>query len=1569
MPQLIDLGLAQKKTKGLVDLGPAPTPIAEALTAVEEPTRFPAVADPSAPPEGFVPEIAEKPKPKIGTGFLEQTGGDIDFNLFGDYNPKDLESPDGIGDIATIGQAAKQYIMHGKPYEGEITDRLKNMATRAISPLAWIIPGVSRKELIADLNKEAKSFSGFGSAVVPAMGEALGVAVEWGIIYPALFKVAEIPLKAISSMPKIQKGVQAIESMGGVKMFAKNFPRTYQAAQNGIRAFLKGDIAGQIKGVLEAVDEGQSVGGVFWHAQKEGLKLGSIATVFSFAGSADRAIAFKKMKIQYHKALNSEFKTKINRVDALLKNVQRQRPLGVAKRGKVESGFLGTKRGLIDAWRSKTVQLDKLLGTLEAEATGKAAGDIYQAGQKRRWSSAKEQLDDFVRHGERAIKVTGSTKQGKPFERIQKKPLLPETRIGEVAEQVKEVTKAITHPVKTVRGVVARGKPPTLPTKLVKPAPTVPIPEPTAVKTGGKIQKPPTTTPKTISGQIQAKQPVAEPVTEIAKKESLGKFAPHWLTEQMPKDIFDKWAKGELTDQEVVNIALADKKNPTSAEKQKAVDIDELESGARRATIETLNQGFNISTFSHTEALDFAEDAALAELEGAKATAVSSELESTLKRLPTQDEVRTEFDRREKLLAQAEPVTKLEIEKQKALETARRNAREYLAPTELKKPKIRVKEFDMLRGLVKQANNAGAKLQVRKNPKFGKPQVAGKINKDPYLIVGKSETDMPVRMAGTKDFLYDELLKHLTGKPKLVDLGKEKEFEIEPGKFYTQPKIDEAITKGEMGEIEIEPASDTESKAFNKHIDYFQTRQLPEASQIRKIQKQMQIVNGQRLAGTITAKEANKKIQQLRKALFETAEKECIALRMTKGGKVSVAVRKAGTYVPVEFAEYAKFKNIQPMLGGGQDITRAIQQIDGSLTVKQKIKETGQAGQLEQNVLWPTRDMSLQKLQWLKEKTAKLKSILRVRKRTATDKQVNLVLEKIASQDRNTPIKKTLSDKTLRSIASPAVIRQAIDLREFYDNLIDEQNIARKMRGQEEIRYRLNYSPHILRDATIWEQLAMKGKNAKDVFAKKADLPDYIRHNKPFNPSEMEREGGIPDEKRINSARALAEIYIVTAAKDIFNTSIIQNNKAFIQQLEAMGYEKSANYLADWTAEAYTGIKPRLDRVVGLPVKAQKTALWFNRLRNMAVFPLNFAWNIVVQPSSLALTVGRYGAKNTLQGFLQWLVPSVRRQASREYYSYIVKAAQGGKITKQDAQNLIGERVKLKPTLGETVENIGGFLTNQIEKLLTGTSIRAARIHGKKRGLTGEALRNYASDGGSKTQSMYNDEDKPALLRNLTVKTLAPYQTFAYEVMNTAREWAGKTGTPPDTKLYRLWTVLRFLAAASVFAMIGKKLANRDVWSWKRPPIPFAEFWLSPIIRIFSKEYVGGSASGLTSPVQTAQKVAKGIDDVLETGNWRKLRNELLKYGPGIFGIPGGVQISRTVDAIISYSQGGVKDRRGRMMFKMEDPQDLVQAIFSGVWSTKGGRGLIEKRQGKKKESTHKTRKKRLKREKRMLRK
>ncbi len=144
-------------------------------------------------------------------------------------------------------------------------------------------------------------------------------------------------------------------------------------------------------------------------------------------------------------------------------------------------------------------------------------------------------------------------------------------------------------------------------------------------------------------------------VSEIAKEENIRKFAPFWLTDQMPKEIFDQWISGELTDSEVVDIALAGKKNPTTAEKLKSVNEQDIgiserdpeERNRRLITAPTIEDSI---TVTHQDALGVAIEAGLKDLEAAKLIAVASELGDILGRFPTREESIAEFKRREKAL-------------------------------------------------------------------------------------------------------------------------------------------------------------------------------------------------------------------------------------------------------------------------------------------------------------------------------------------------------------------------------------------------------------------------------------------------------------------------------------------------------------------------------------------------------------------------------------------------------------------------------------------------------------------------------------------------------------------------------------------------------------------------------------------------------------------------------------------------------------------------------------------------------------------------------------------------------
>ncbi|GAG46867.1 unnamed protein product, partial [marine sediment metagenome] len=151
---------------------------------------------------------------------------------------------------------------------------------------------------------------------------------------------------------------------------------------------------------------------------------------------------------------------------------------------------------------------------------------------------------------------------------------------------------------------------------------------------------------------------------------------------------------------------------------------------------------------------------------------------------------------------------------------------------------------------------------------------------------------------------------------------------------------------------------------IQEHLDYFGDRQLSEKSEIREIRKQIQQTQGKRLANVIPVAKANARIHELRRRLVRAADREGVSVRITKGGKIVISVRKSGAFVPERFSRYDNFKDVKANFGGTKDITRYIQEIDGSLTVAEKEFKKGQAGPVERNILWPTRDISIQKLKW-----------------------------------------------------------------------------------------------------------------------------------------------------------------------------------------------------------------------------------------------------------------------------------------------------------------------------------------------------------------------------------------------------------------------------------------------------------------------------------------------------------------------------------------------------------------------------------------------------------------------------
>ncbi|MBW2006274.1 MAG: hypothetical protein JRI72_17055, partial [Deltaproteobacteria bacterium] len=685
---------------------------------------------------------------------------------------------------------------------------------------------------------------------------------------------------------------------------------------------------------------------------------------------------------------------------------------------------------------------------------------------------------------------------------------------------------------------------------------------------------------------------------------------------------------------------------------------------------------------------------------------------------------------------------------------------------------------------------------------------------------------------------------------------------------------------------------------------------------------------------------------------YDPKSKEMIATYLTREGKLKPAVRKSGYYALKEFADaFDKSMDIGKLTGAWTDPTRILQQLDAGKW----------AGMAQKHIGWPTRMTTQAKLRWADNHKSSLSKIFEDYKITSGKKRRTAgdLLEHIDNERLNISARELLKikdiDKALKGYKDRTklvLIEGVKKLRKLSNQLLDEQNQARGLRGQEKIPYRKFYRTWII-DTNLWSKLLGQVVKPKEIM-ERPEMPDFIKPNQRFNPRAEARRGLLAKYPKERDIGILLSDYIETAAKDIFDTNIVHNNKIHVAVLRGKGLENAATAIETWTEEAYAGVNPRLTRWAkeSIPSLIRGGALKIRRNLTRAVFPLNWSWNAFIQTSSAGLTYARYGEVATLAGLKYFYDPVMRKAIKQNAYSSIIKSRWGGKTHYQDIQNSILKNKRLDIKRIEKAEDFANFLTSAIEDGLTGHAVAAAYYDGKVRlKLKGRELWEYASEGGAKTQSMYNYQDLPGLLRAREVGAAAPFQTFAFEVFNTVREMnlpvvrkvigktglyetmtadsvAGKALLSKRLKMFARWTAAVIITDAVVEKAIGRK-------PWVLSSfLPFIGYILG------GKMITGYPGRGPDfAPKRYIEDFRKGISDLLMYGSFKKLRKFMLRYH-----MLAGVQIERTLEGIEAVAEGGrVKDVRGRLMYRIK-PEDYLKAITMGPARTEAGKKYYKKK-------------------------
>lgn len=708
-------------------------------------------------------------------------------------------------------------------------------------------------------------------------------------------------------------------------------------------------------------------------------------------------------------------------------------------------------------------------------------------------------------------------------------------------------------------------------------------------------------------------------------------------------------------------------------------------------------------------------------------------------------------------------------------------------------------------------------------------------------------------------------------------------------------------------------------------------------------------------------------------------------------GKTKPAMRQSGYYVSQRFvdafADWDEKTQTYTLKPGIKDVNATAEQTMDPTRFMQSIDQGFFGGPVQQYVTWPLRMTTMAKLQYADQHMAKLADTRdKYKLYKAQEKElIGDLMRQIHERDAwASSVSELLKNPEIAQLLTRysgqrkgELINAAKQLRIQLTQIRREMNMARRKRKQPEIQFVKAYVPDVLAQNLKSKLLGTAMK--PDWITSTPEMPDFIQPNQPFNPRALPRSNKLDEALKEKDIIKLMADYIKTASKDIYDTNIIHNNKIHAAALRSLGMHHAADGLERLTSEIYGGVAPWVTRgakkVVG--ETAQRALYGFRRNLTRAVFPLNFSWNTFIQTSSSALTMARYGPKASVAGLQYLFNPEIRQAVKQNAYSMILKSRWGGKAAYQDIQGSILKNKRLQQSKLDTVEEYANFLTSTFEDLLTGHAVTAAYYKGRKLGLTGRALWEYASEGGAKTQSMYDFANVPGLLRNKEISSLFPFQTFAFDVFNTTREMKipliyrviGTAGTyesiaaPKGTYLEadladpskyesvdlnskagkgllrnRLKGIGLFAASLIVLNAVGEKAIGRKPWVVSSF-LPFLRYIVGS-----SWGWAGAFGMGpeIAAPQQYMKEFQEAIYDIIHRGSWRRARKWTVRYHA-----PAGIQINRMIDGIVAVSQGGeVRKVNEQSMYKI-DPDEYWKAILLGPSTTEAGKEYIRKLEGK----------------------
>jgi hypothetical protein len=476
--------------------------------------------------------------------------------------------------------------------------------------------------------------------------------------------------------------------------------------------------------------------------------------------------------------------------------------------------------------------------------------------------------------------------------------------------------------------------------------------------------------------------------------------------------------------------------------------------------------------------------------------------------------------------------------------------------------------------------------------------------------------------------------------------------------------------------------------------------------------------------------------------------------------------------------------------------------------------------------------------------------------------------------------------------------------REFYDDLIQKQNIVAAGIDEPPIAYRDNYLPHM-------EEAGFLAGLTQDAPLRSG----YQKEAKRFRPGHTKKRTG-DMENRKESLLEITELYSQAAAKFIGNNLAIAHMRSYTNALRKAGKGDAADQLQRVVDVHYGGKTDRITELVdratsGAPalVTGRRVGHLLSELASDAQLGLNLGFVFGTMPTSIDLVDAAAGPRAAVATKLLMSNPGVRKWVKSVSYAYTIKAGGGeGSVVNQD---IVGSRGKYRNrgfrsfgAARHEIRHLFSLATQRMELELSMYSFVAGYSKAKLGGAT-EAEAIAVGDNYIKEfQVMLDRANSSEVSMSRDTNMLAKYSRFPIQMYNNIRKrWGfglGKTGAYRAPEFGKWGAKEKAMALAMGFALlfvrdqIFRQMTGRSLYGISSA-VPFA-----------SQMGLGESYGKYSNLPFIAQQYKMAADAALSTeallkdGDYSKY----LKYLSSNI-IPGGSPTSRWMSGDKADREGG----------------------------------------------------------------